>query len=140
VQSNEGEAQPIGTGRIACSQKVHIVTKHGALLRRYFLTRVHNSHPLRLAQARRPLNDFPREKGKAMAATTYVLIMLFTVNYGTLGNPDSGKSGPTSVTVPGYASLKDCLSAKNALKSAIQDPDLKKRTLGFCIPGPTAPV
>ena len=62
--------------------------------------------------------------------------MLFAVNYGSLGNPDNGKSGPASVSVPGYANLAACTAAGKSLKQQIDDPNLKSRTFTFCIPGP----
>jgi hypothetical protein len=81
------------------------------------------------------LNDLPQRMGMTMTLT-YVLIVLFTVDYGSLGNPDNGRSGPASVSVPGYANLAACNAAKKALRDQVQDPNLKKRTLAFCIPGP----
>jgi hypothetical protein len=66
----------------------------------------------------------------------FVLIVFFAVDYGGLGNPDNGKSGPAAVSIPGYISLPACNAAKRELKDQIVNPDLKSRTFAFCIPGP----
>lgn len=66
----------------------------------------------------------------------FVLIVLFAVNYGAIGNPDNGMSGPASVSIPGYASQPACNAAAKALRDKIADNNLKSRTFTFCIPGP----
>jgi hypothetical protein len=75
------------------------------------------------------------EKGTTM---TFVLIVLFAVDYGSVGNPVSGRAGPASVSIPGYSSAATCSAAGRAVKEQVGDPTLKKRTLFFCIPGPPA--
>lgn len=66
----------------------------------------------------------------------FTLIVLFAVNYGSLGNPDNGKSGPAAVSVPGYVNQAACDAAAKALRQQISDANLKSRTFTFCIPGP----
>ena len=67
---------------------------------------------------------------------TFVLIVLFAVDYGNLGNPDNGRAGPASVTIPGYTTNAKCNAAGKALRDQVNNPSLKSRTMVFCIPGP----
>ena len=62
---------------------------------------------------------------------TFVLIVLFAVDYGTLGNPDNGRAGPASVTIPDYTSMGACTAAGRALKDQVNNASLKKRTMVF---------